>query len=58
MELFQYKIAKNAFGKKSAQVTTKININWLRDALGGAWGRKKKLWKIPKALRENFLAIL
>ena len=28
----------NAFGKKSAQVTTKINIHWLRDALGGASG--------------------
>ena len=34
-------VPKSVFGKKSAQVTTKININWLRDALGGAWGRKK-----------------
>ena len=57
-ELFRTKIGtKTAVGKKSAQVTTKININWFRDALGGAWGRKKTL-EIQKALRETFLAIL
>ena len=40
-ELFRAKmVEKTAVGKKSAQVTTKININSLRDALGGAWGRK------------------
>jgi len=37
-------------------MTTKININSLRDALGGAWGGKK-LWRIPKGLRETFGAI-
>ena len=40
-------VPKSVFGKKSAQVTTQININWLRDALGGAWGRTKKHWKFP-----------
>ena len=58
LELFRSKIApKTAFGKKSAQVTTKININLLWDALGGAWGRKESL-ENPKGLRKNFLVNL
>ena len=41
LELFRAKMAqKTAVGKKSAQVTTKININPLRDALEAA-GRRK-----------------
>ena len=58
MELFRTNMAKTtAVGQKSAQVTTKININWLRDALGGASGRFFLL-KIPKGSRDNFLVIL
>ena len=49
-ELFRSKSAKKtAVGKKSAQMTTKININSLRDALGGAWGAKKNLGQSQKA---------
>ena len=55
LELFRSKmVKKTAVGKKSAQVTTKININWLRDALGGARGRKKTL-EIPRRPPEEFI---
>ena len=36
---------KDAVGKKSAQVMTKINMNWLRGALGGARGAKNKIFQ-------------
>ena len=40
-ELFRTRIIQNTTNShKSAQVTIKIKINSLRDALGGAWGRK------------------
>ena len=48
-------VTKSVFGKKSAQVTTKINISWLRDALGGARGRTKKTLEIPKRPPEEVL---
>ena len=49
-------VPKSVFGKKSAQVITKININWLRGALGGAWGRNKTTLENLKRPPGEFLS--
>ena len=51
------KPSKNAGGTKSAQMTSKNNINSLQDALGVGPGRKKKLWKVQRGLGKKFQII-